>query len=61
MGIEEENMKHIFNLFFTTKKSGSGIGLVLCKNTIKHHNGNIGVKSKVGSGTTFYVELPYVD
>jgi len=61
VGIEEENMKHIFNLFFTTKKSGSGIGLVLCKNTIKHHNGNIGVKSKVGSGTTFYVELPYVD
>ena len=61
VGIEEENLERIFKLFFTTKKNGSGLGLILCKNTIRNHNGSIRVKSKVNQGTTFYVELPYID
>jgi len=61
VGIREENMDQIFKLFFTTKKNGSGLGLFLCKNTIRNHNGDIRVKSKINEGTTFYVELPSID
>lgn len=61
VGIPEENLSEIFKIFYTTKKGGSGLGLALCKNIIRNHNGNISVQSKVGVGTTFFVELPCVD
>lgn len=61
MGIPEEHLSDIFKLFYTTKKGGSGLGLTLCKNIIKNHNGNIRVQSKVGVGTKFVIELPYVE
>jgi signal transduction histidine kinase len=61
VGIHEENLSEVFKIFYTTKKGGSGIGLTLCKNIIRNHNGNISVQSKVGEGTTFFVELPCVD
>jgi signal transduction histidine kinase len=61
VGIPEENLSEIFKLFYTTKKDGSGLGLTLCKNIIKNHNGNIRVQSKVGVGTKFVIELPYVE
>ncbi len=61
VGIPEKNLSEIFNLFYTTKKDGSGLGLALCKNVIKNHGGSIKVQSKVGVGTKFIIELPYVE
>lgn len=60
VGIPEKTLSQVFKLFYTTKKDGSGLGLALCKNVIKNHGGNIRVQSKVGVGTKFTVELPYV-
>lgn len=52
-GIEEEALKKIFIPFFTTKKSGSGIGLSLSKQIMRNHRGNISVKSVINDGTEF--------
>ncbi len=57
-GIPEENLKKIFNPFFTTKPAGTGLGLSIVHRIIKEHNGDINVKSKIGEGTTFEVILP---
>jgi len=53
MGIEENILNQIFIPFYTTKKSGSGIGLSLSKNIMKNHNGNLLVRSEPGKFTTF--------
>lgn len=52
-GIEPELLDKIFIPFFSTKKSGSGIGLSLCKQIMLLHKGHIQVQSKVGEGTVF--------
>jgi PAS domain S-box-containing protein len=59
-GISEENMKKLFQPFFTTKEVGvgTGLGLSLCYGIVKRHGGMIYVKSKYGSGATFTIELP---
>ena len=59
-GIPEENLGKIFDPFFTTKEpgKGTGLGLSIAYNIIKKHNGEIKVKSVIGEGTTFIIELP---
>ncbi len=65
-GIKPENMVHIFDSFFTTKKnnktkdnySGTGLGLAFCKKIIENHSGTISVQSKPGCGTKFQIILP---
>jgi len=57
-GMSEEEMKKIFQGSFTTKKSGHGIGLSICKKIIDNHKGTIEVESKLNQGTTFRVKLP---
>lgn len=57
-GILPEAMDKIFVPFFTTKKSGSGIGLSLCKQIINLHGGNITVHSEVGQGSNFMLHFP---
>jgi nitrogen fixation/metabolism regulation signal transduction histidine kinase len=52
-GMSEEVMDKIFIPFFSTKKSGSGIGLSLCKQIMMLHKGNIHIQSKEGLGTSF--------
>jgi len=56
-GIEPEAMERIFIPFFTTKKTGSGIGLSLSRQIIQQHGGSLTVSSKVGEGSTFVVVL----
>jgi signal transduction histidine kinase len=59
-GITEANQKRIFNPFFTTKEvgKGTGLGLSICHGIITEHGGKIYVRSTLGQGTTFTVELP---
>jgi len=56
-GIDEEALKKIFIPFFTTKKSGSGIGLSLSKQIMRKHNGNISVTSTPNEGTEFVLKF----
>lgn len=57
MGIEKDVLEQIFVPFFTTKKNGSGIGLSLSKQILTLHKGSINVKSEIGKGTSFYLEI----
>jgi signal transduction histidine kinase len=59
-GIEPQCLKKIFDPFFTTKPigQGTGLGLSLSYGIVKKHHGEISVRSVVGAGTTFRVELP---
>jgi two-component system nitrogen regulation sensor histidine kinase NtrY len=60
-GIDEENKEKIFTPYFSTKTTGSGIGLAVAKKGIENAGGNIWFESKVGEGTTFFIALPVVD
>jgi len=61
-GIPKENLKRIFNPFFTTRKAGegTGLGLSLCQGIISSHKGKIYAESTLGKGATFIIELPVV-
>jgi signal transduction histidine kinase len=58
VGIAPENLAKIFDLYFTTKPSGTGIGLSLVYRTVQLHNGDIDVESRPGRGTTFVIKMP---
>jgi signal transduction histidine kinase len=58
VGIKPEHLQRIFDLYFTTKKSGSGIGLSMVYRTVQMHDGEIEVQSTPGKGTTFRILLP---
>lgn len=59
-GIPNSNLGRIFDPFFTTKPvgKGTGLGLSICYGIVKKMGGDIQVESRVGSGTTFHIELP---
>lgn len=58
VGIEIDALKKIFIPFFTTKKSGSGIGLSLSKQIMRNHGGSISAQSEMGEGTEFLLKFP---
>ena len=58
VGIPPEHLARIFDLYFTTKDAGSGIGLSMVYRTIQLHDGHIEVQSTPGRGTTFTIRLP---
>jgi len=58
IGISEEDLIKIFDPYFTTKKKGNGLGLSSCYYIMKNHDGYIGVRSQVKTGSTFYFYLP---
>lgn len=60
-GIEKEQLSKIFTPYFTTKKSGNGLGLATSYSIINKHHGLIEVESEVGTGTTFRIYLPASD
>ncbi len=57
-GIPEDKLNKIFNLYYTTKAKGTGIGLSITQRIIYEHNGIITVSSKINEGTSFYISLP---
>jgi len=60
-GIPEEKKEKIFKPYFTTKSSGTGLGLAMTQKIIEMANGAIWFESEAGKGTTFYVRLPLVN
>jgi len=61
-GISQDNVKKIYDPFFTTKVAGkgTGLGLSVSYGIVKEHSGTISVESKLGSGTSFKLEFPLV-
>src|SRR5436309_6677026 len=58
VGIPEENLDHIFDPFFTSKDEGSGLGLSISHQIVQEHEGYVTVESKIGAGTSFFINLP---
>lgn len=58
IGIPPEQVKQIFQPFFTTKEEGTGLGLAITYGIVREHNGRIEVESAVGKGTAFRIFLP---
>jgi len=58
VGIPEEDLQHIFEPFYTTRKRGSGLGLSISYKIVEAHNGDISAVSRPGQGTTFIIRLP---
>jgi signal transduction histidine kinase len=65
-GITPDDLPHVFDRFYRADRSrsratgGAGLGLAIAKQIVEAHGGRIGVKSKVGCGTTFSITLPLV-
>ena len=57
-GISEEDLPRIFDLYFTTKAEGTGVGLAVTQQIVSAHGGTIEVESKIGTGTRMVVRLP---
>jgi PAS domain S-box-containing protein len=57
-GIPQEQINRIFEPFYTTKKTGTGLGLMIVQRIVRAHNGRIELESKTGRGTTFRIWLP---
>jgi len=58
-GIPKENLKKLYDIFYTTKGSqGTGVGLSMAYRIIKDHNGDINIESEEGKGTKFTISLP---
>lgn len=60
-GISAENVKKIFEPFYTTRANGTGLGLAVSYGIIENHRGNIQVFSKLGEGTRFVIDFPILD
>jgi signal transduction histidine kinase len=57
-GILPEDRDRIFDLFFTTKPRGSGLGLPICRRIIEDHGGKLALESRLEQGATFTISLP---
>lgn len=58
IGIEESDIKHIFDPFFTKRENGTGLGLAVTYKIIEDHQGHLSVNSQPGKGTLFRIEIP---
>jgi signal transduction histidine kinase len=60
-GMNEEQLNNLFEPYYSTKKSGNGLGLTNTANIILNHDGDINIKSKPGEGTTFQIKFNFAD
>jgi len=60
-GIPEEICANIFVPNFTTKSSGTGLGLAMCKGIVEQAKGDIWFETQIGEGSVFFVSLPLLD
>lgn len=61
VGIEKERLSHIFDLYYTTKPQGSGLGLALALRAIELNKGTIKIDSHIGEGTSCIISLPMAE
>ncbi|MDQ6630432.1 MAG: ATP-binding protein, partial [Verrucomicrobiota bacterium] len=57
-GIPQEQINRIFEPFYTTKKKGTGLGLMIVQRIVREHGGRIELESRVGEGTMFRLWFP---
>lgn len=60
VGIPPSEVRRIFEPFYTTKESGTGLGLPVCRRIVEAHGGRVTLETRPGAGTTFRVHLPIV-
>jgi two-component system NtrC family sensor kinase len=60
-GIPPDQLRRVFDPFYTTKREGTGIGLAICYGIIEQHKGTIHLESTVGKGTTAFIRLPFYE
>jgi signal transduction histidine kinase len=60
-GISAENLSHVFEPYFTTKRSGTGLGLLIVRRIVREHGGELSIESSEGKGLTLTIRLPYID
>ena len=60
-GIPQEKINRIFQPYFTTKKEGSGLGLMIVQRIVREHGGRIELESNTGQGTTFRLWFPLTE
>jgi signal transduction histidine kinase len=58
VGMEPETLTRVFEPFYTTKQSGTGLGMAICKRIIDAHDGAVHATSAPGQGTSITIELP---
>lgn len=60
-GMSAENLSRVFEPYFTTKPSGSGLGLLIVRRIVREHGGELSVESSEGQGLTVTIRLPFID
>ena len=60
-GMSAENLGRVFEPYFTTKASGTGLGLLIVRRIVREHGGELSIESSEGKGLTLIIRLPYVD
>jgi two-component system, sporulation sensor kinase E len=60
-GMSAENLSRVYQPYFTTKPSGSGLGLLIVRRIVREHGGELSIESSQGRGFTLTIRLPYID
>jgi signal transduction histidine kinase len=60
-GMSAENLSRVFEPYFTTKPSGSGLGLLIVRRIVREHGGELSIESNQGKGLTLTIRLPFID
>ncbi len=60
-GMSAESLSHVFEPYFTTKSSGTGLGLLIVRRIVREHGGEMALESNEGKGLTLTIRLPYLD
>jgi signal transduction histidine kinase len=60
-GMSAENLGRVFEPYFTTKASGSGLGLLIVRRIVREHGGELSIESSEGRGVTLTIRLPFID
>jgi len=60
-GMSPENLSRVFEPYFTTKPSGTGLGLLIVRRIVREHGGELSIESEKGKGLTLTIRLPYIE
>jgi len=60
-GMSAEDLSRVFEPYFTTKPSGTGLGLLIVRRIVREHGGELSIESSEGKGLTLTIRLPYID